>query len=288
MLGLGGSITNRTKPPVFDFRTIRGLVGWWDFSVKHQSYMAQEDGSVVTNDTKIGTVKNLAFGLEKNTTRKKKALGKWLTSVSSNNRPTWFSADGGYAQFNSSESDRMITNKATQAGAVDTNQVSTSSVAQNNNTIFIVCKNDSSSLSGQENIFALIGDNEQTLQLVSASNLSKGWHCVNLEPPKTTTSTDTDQAVNASKVLITILKDSTDSNEMYLNGNTSLGTTSGAGGSSTMDMSQNQAATHVYLGGWSAVQCWNGRLYEIVIFNRALNTREVRKIEKFLLKKHNI
>ena len=287
MLGLGGSITNNTKPPVFDFRKIRGLIGWWDFSVKHQSQLKQQDGSPVTNDTKIWTVKNLAFSLEKNNTRKEKALGKFLTSAGAGNRPTWFSADGGYAQFTSSESDRMFVG-ATSSGAVDTNQLSSSSISQDGYTLFIVCKNDSSSLSSGEYIFAMFGEVEQANQLVLASSTVHGWKLDGMEPPKSETNVNTGESVDNSKILLTLHKNSTDSNEMYLNGRKNVGTTSGASGDHVMDMSQNSGDTHVFLGGTGNNFTWNGRIYETVIFNRALNAREVKKIEMFLLKKHNI
>jgi len=286
MLKLGGSITNRTKPPVFDFRKIRNLIGWWDFSVKHQSHVRQSDGSMVTNDSKIWTVRNLAFNLEKNNTRKEKALGKWLTAFHVDSRPTWFSADGGYAQFNSSESDRMLASKT--LGATDTNQLSSSSIPQDGYTLFMVCKNDSASLSAGEYIFAIFGEVEQAAQLIYASHGSNGWQCSGLEPPKTETYTNTGESVDNSKILLTLHKNSTDSNEMYLNGRKNVGTTSGASGDHVMDMSQNSGDTHIFLGGVGAGGTWNGRIYETVLFNRALNTREVAKIEKFLLKKHNI
>ena len=286
MLGLGGSITNNTKPPVFDFRKIRNLIGWWDFSVKHQSHIKQQDGSTVTNDSKIWTVRNLAFNLEKNNTRKEKALGKWLTAYHVNNRPTWFSADGGYAQFNSSESDRMLASKT--LGATDTNQLSSSSISQDGYTLFIVCKNDSASLSSGEYIFAMFGEVEQASQVVLASSTVHGWKHDSMEPPKAETNTNTGESVDDSKILLTLHKNSTDSNEMYLNGRKNQGTTSGASGDHVMDMSQNSNDTHVFLGGAGVAATWNGRIYETVIFNRALNAREVKKIEMFLLKKHNI
>mgnify|MGYP003127667375 CR=1 FL=1 len=59
MLGLGGSITNRAKPPVFDFRKIKGLIGWWDFSNKGS--ITDVSSNPIDNGDYIYQIKNLAF-----------------------------------------------------------------------------------------------------------------------------------------------------------------------------------------------------------------------------------
>ena len=276
MLGLGGSITNRAKPPVFDFRKIKGLIGWWDFSNKGS--ITDVSSNPIDNGDYIYQIKNLAFELEKTAATKQKALGKFLRGTDASNRPVW-SSDG-YATFTTND----VLQATTTVGAIDTNKVSTSTISQQAHTSFFVLHHNSGTVSGASDIFfSMKSDNVNMRVIYLVEAASDGYISVDLPGSKTEVRTASGQGATSNKFLLTTVKNSASSNKMYINGNTSNGTSSGSAGGGTLDMAVNSANVQVQMG-----DSWVGKYFECVIFNRVLNDREIKKIEKFLIKKHGI
>ena len=276
MLGLGGSITNRAKPPIFDFRKIKGLIGWWDFSNK--SSIRDVASGPIDNGDYIYQIDNLAFELEKTISTKRKALGKFLQATDALNRPVWLSA--GYAEFTSG--DKL--QSTISVGPIDTNIVSDSTISQRAYTSFFVLHHNSGTVSGASDIFfSMKSDNinMRVIHLVEAT--SDGYISVDLPGSKTEVRTASGQGATSNKFLLTTVKNSASSNKMYVNGDTSNGTSSGSAGDGSLDMAANSANVLVELG-----DTWAGRYHECVIFNRILDDREIKKVEKFLIKKHGI
>lgn len=305
MLGLGNSITSgSTIESVFTPLDLANCIGWWDFSDKSQMYVETDafTTQVASNDDAIGRIKNKATV----STR----LGNFLTTTEDSKRPLYKSADGGYAQFDGIN-DGLYGARATEvgdtqtldAGAVSVNEFSTAQIDAQALSIVAVVKPDSDTPSTDETIFDTSGKNlgdgaSNQWQFLNESSGDYGRMffyysddanddlagSTDLGTNKQILTSISAAGANASKIYINTTQDGTatvDGNNVQIfNADASQsGNTRGSGISIGVGINGLSAMIQYY---------WEGRIYEVLVFNQSLSDSDRDLLWNYLNTKHSI
>ena len=306
MLGLGSSIISGSFDQEFTPLSVANCIGWWDFSDTETMYEENDSYTtqVTSNDDPIGRVKNKATIPTR--------LGNFLRTKLTGNRPLYKSADGGYAQFDGTDDAffgaRAVSNSDTQtldAGAVSVDEFSTVQIDAQTLAIIAVVKPDSATPSTDETIFDSNGLNLGTSEVLgwSIANEATGdgygrmYFYYNSDTNDDLTgSTDlgTNKQIltgisaagtNASKIYINETQDGTATVDadpvMVFTGDAAV--TSGSTKGSGISIGGNLNASSVVTGG-----LWEGRIYEVLVFNQSLSDNDRDLLWDYLNTKHSI
>ena len=110
------------------------------------------------------------------------------------------------------------------------------------------------------------------------------WHLQN-DSARTNTVMNCGQNLTTNSELWTIHLDHVVTSSIYRNNNTSDGTASGPSDNHDIDLSVNNANIRFVLGGKGAANYFDGKIYEFIMYDRALTTREQKMVNTYLMKK---
>ena len=292
MLGLGNAVTKQQEwSPGY----ISDLIGWWDFS--DVSTMFQErDGTFVTpvdsvNDP-IGSIKNKAMPHSGGIATPNNRIGSYLYASSDSERPLLYlhqSTGRSCAVFDGTD-DHLVCERDDDGGGV-TGGISGSKLSLvdldlANMTYAVVVQNDNASLSGTDDVIFIMQS--------SAAYTAVYYDVTNQDfeissNMKTATSTNN---FGSSFQTFTVIS-ANDAATIYRNG-TAEGSSTGSDwfstGDATGDFENDHNAFVIgenYRGanGLLTGKNWDGKICEIIIYNKALSSRENERLQSYILSK---
>lgn len=264
-----------------------GPVLWVDFTDRRTVY---SDGSqTVANDgDSIQVVENKAYDRRFGRAGDN-SVATSFHQTTSNQKPTF--RNGGqngksYALFNG------LLNKleATKTvGNVATNKLTDTRIAGNSLTVFFVAKNATATPTRDSILSIQASDGasgEDPLTIGTESNNHYQVFLGDQSNKSGTVMLDSNVQATTNTELWTVILTTDGASSFYRNGDTSVGTTSGASKDHSYDLTINSASTHVHIG--RGISGWEGHIYEVLAFNEVLPDKEVGEIERHLKQKYNL
>ena len=285
MLGLGSSISKTGKKSTFSPLRIEDLVGWWDFS--DPKYIYSDAGvTKITHGDAVQQVNNKAFHLQNNS---QTALGTHFYQATSGNRPLWNS--NGYAYFDGS--DDYLHATAT-IGNVDTSKLSDTTLNATGMTIFYVVNSidGSSGISSDQVLFhAQTTDNANHRFSVAIDDNSTNdqWtYIIQDNAARTNLETKSGRNINDGIESWTIRLNSTSANWFYADDQPALGVVNGTSSNTDYDFSENENSIGIFIGGKASNDSAKVHVYQILIYDRALDSREIQLVNRYLNSRNKI
>ena len=268
-----------------------GPVLWIDFTDRRTVY-SDASGTLINRNEKIRAVENKAFDRRfgRHIGSSGLALGASLHQTVVNKQPT-FRTEGGqngrsYAQFNGGLEHLLAT---TTIGNISTDVLSGSRLAGDNLTVFFVARN----LSATPGIDTLLninaydgGAGQDPIMIGTLSNHHYQVFIGDQSDKSGTVLLDSNVQATTNAEFWTVIMTTNGSSSFYRNGDTSVGTTSGASKDHLYDLRHNNANGSIVLGNGSGG--WGGHIYEVLVFNSALPDKEVKEIERQFRQKYNL
>ena len=286
MLGLSNNLSrSRANDKSAIPRVASNIIGWWDFTDKNQVFTDVEGTTHPTDGDDIERVNNLAFTLDAFRDNKKSCLGHYLAQDDDAARKPHWDETNNCVDFTGGSV--LYSNPSN--GPIDTNKLTISSVDMDAVTIFAVLKPDSASISSDERVIELHGSTGNLISLRLESDDNHFELYTYNGPGRAASTNDTTQDSTTNKQLWTLELDSTSACSVYRDGNTSNGITNAASYSNTMNLTTNNSLNKFVVGATtSALFGFNGKFYEILVFNEAMSDIEISLVESYLKSKHNI
>ena len=267
-------------------------VGWWDFT--DDRYIYSGDGTVkIGAGVGIRRISNKAKELGKAGTV---PLGNYLDNDSAPKQPLWTA--GGYnghhyADFDGSN-DLLFA--AQTVGNVATDILANTVLDHDAFTMFAVFAPDDASMSSDQQIFQMINDDSSAIGLridndtadyinfENANGVSRNTNQTN--PPQGFSGV----ANTAATQWWTALSNgdhTTSTGDLYKNGDTSVGVGNIEGSDGDMALSSDSAANFILIGAKTlTANFFNGKVYEIIVFDALLNSREIATMETYIKSKY--
>ena len=291
MLGIGGTLSKRVRKPHFNPIAIKNLIAWFDFGDKKSMYTNGGTTNVSSDDDLVYRVDNKAYWMQNRTSN---VMCRYVEQSGSSFRPLFkMVGTKRFVRFDGSD-DSLFAKK--DQGNVATNSMSSQTINGRAFTLFFVTAAGSATVSNDETLInwtsnSVSADRMGVIVNNTVSNDRWEFNDVNASA-RTTTTVNCGQDLTTSTELWTLRMDSGSSNDLYRNGDTTDGVTNGAGDNHSIDLSGNTNSQFT-IGGQTAslsgvILPWRGDVYEIVMYNKILNNREVKEVERFLKSKHNI
>jgi hypothetical protein len=267
-------------------------VGWWDFT--DGRYIYSGDGTVaIAKDVGIRRIKNKANELGKTTT----PLGLYLDSTSTSaKQPTW--KEGGfnrryYADFDGVEN-VILANQS--IGNVSTDVLATTSLDHDAFTMFAVFAPDDATISGtssasDQTIFAIANSASSKIDL-RIDNASTEYITVLNANGISRNTTDISSGVSntAATQWWTYISNgdhNTITGDLYKNGDRDVGVGNGTGTDGDMLLSTDSSANLITIGaGTATANEFDGKIYEIIVFDALLNSSEISLMETYIKSKY--
>tara|TARA_R110002012_G_scaffold274467_1_gene460742 strand:+ start:649 stop:1518 length:870 start_codon:yes stop_codon:yes gene_type:complete len=289
MLGLGSSVSKTSKRSTANPLRIPNLVGWWDFT--DASTMYSDDGSTrIANGEAIEQISNKAYRLQNSTHL---ALGAFLQQGTSGRKPLWSSDNGGFATFDGSD-DNMICKKIVAQGAVATDKLSDTTLNATGMTIFFVAESAASGAVISEDAYLIHGKttssaNHRFSVYVDDNSTTDRWqYHIQDDSGRTNTLGNCGRNLTNDKELWTVHLDSTSANSIYLNNSPPLGISNGNSTNTDYDFSLDNVNVSFCIGGNDNNNNFKGKVYQVLIYDRALSTAEQVTVNKYLIQRNKI
>jgi hypothetical protein len=292
MLGLGNAVTKQQEwSPGY----ISDLIGWWDFS--DLSTMFQErDGTFVTpvssQSDPIGSIKNKAMPHSGGIATPNSRIGSYLYASSDSERPslgTHPSIGRPYAIFDGTDDHLMCEHDDDGGGVqggISGSVLSSANVDLANMTYTVVLQADNASISSSDDIIFVM----QSSAAYASAYYDVGTQDFEMiSNSKTVTSTSN---FGNSLQTFTVIS-SNDLGSIFRNG-TAEGTSSGSDwfstGDSTGDFENDHNAFTIgenYRGANGSLtgRNFDGKICEIIVYNKALSSRENERLQSYILSK---
>ena len=285
MLGLGSSLSKTGKKSTFSPLRIKDLVGWWDFS--DPKYIYSDAGATkVTHGDGIQQVNNKAFHLQSN---RQTALGTHFYQATSGNRPLWNSQ--GYAYFDGSD-DYLVCNNVT--GNVATDKLSDTTLNATGMTIFYVINSldGGSGVSSDQVLFhAQTTDNaaHRFSVVIDDDSTNDQWgYVIQDNAARTILENRSGRSIKDGMESWTIHLDSTSASSIYADGQPALGIVNGTSSNTDYDFSENENNIGIFIGGKASNDSANIHVYQVLIYDRALDTKEIQLVNRYLNSRNQI
>ena len=300
MIGINSiNLTSLRQPrKFFDPARIADCIAWYDFTDVQKIFTDVAGTARPSDGAEIKRVDNKAYwakamkdsqhGINDN------AIAKFIQQDSATKYPTWDNTNKCLV-FDGSN-DHLFATKSS-SGAIDTNKLSsTNNFSQLAFTSFAVFRSDnaSGSVSNDSTVFGLAsvqpgsislridndGSNDEIFATIMNADRSSGAE------------NNIDSGVDATtnKEFWNFSCTGSSAGILYRNGNTSSGITNASiSAAYTMNFTANDANNKFYVGSTTApASYFDGRIYEIIIYNRALSTFEIKQVNQYLSNKHKI
>jgi len=315
MLGNGAASIYQGNQPPNDPTAISELVGWWDFTRTDTMFQNRDGTTAVTaNNDQIHWIKNLAAG-DGNGNK----LGEFLRSGgTSSSYGATYKTGGlnslGYAQFANDASDST---KGLRAGYFDVNSNLDGGVATNkfsdlvinlgNVTVFTVLDHDDATIeTSSDNYFFLngskVGDTSVLTILygfknfVNPDQLKTFWAESGTWGGYSFSNSDAEWDDNPHLVMLNIT-DGTGNMKLFVDG--TINSSPGKGDNDmNIDFSNTTGGmnTSPYVSIGCAVTTadgltvvpWQGRIYEHLIYNKALTDIEIQNVYAYISSKYGL
>ena len=304
MEGIGIGTSKAIDSVQDSWADVQGLVGWWDFSDISSLYISRTsyDTPVTANNDLIGRVKNKA-GWNK--------LGKYLTQNQDSYRPTF--KTGGQNGHSYAYNDGTVqigffggftssgTNTNLDASGIDgTNAFGYVTTTIDQLTILAVCKQDVEDISSAESLIQIhaidtadSATSEIRITKETSDNASilftysSGQSAQNIPG---STSWDTDHRIITARMM-----EGTNNFKIYFDNTQEVQGTLNTP-NDIIDFNQPKSAgrNSITIGGIAntsgavSSENWNGRIYEVLVYERALSSAELTKVWGYLNTKYDI
>ena len=282
---------------------VPGLVGWWDFSDISSLYISRTtyDTPVTANNDLIGRVKNKA-GWNK--------LGKYLTQNNDAHRPTFKTGGQNGHSYAYNDGSQFIgffggflgsgTNANFEAAAIDgTDAFAYVTTTIDQLTILAVCKQDVEDIASTESLIQLnakdtVDDGGQEIIITKeAGDNAKILFSYGSDSAQSfagSTSWDTDHRIITARMM-----EGTNNAKIYFDNTQEVQSTL-LQPNDVADFNQPKSAgkISVTIGAKSnaygslSAENWNGRIYEVLIYERPLSSAELTKVWGYLNTKYDI
>ena len=266
-----------------------GPILWIDFTDRRTVYSDASDTLCGNNDG-IYAVENKAF--DKRFGRADQlAFGSRFIQTDSSKRPGWKSpevAGIGYADFDGTN-DFLIANNAN--GNVGTNLFSSSRIDGQSCTIFWVVRSNSAT-PGNRAVFSWIADDGSGGgdPVIFGPQLPghdyRAWLSDASDKSGSVTLTSGEQAT-VNRELWTIKLAGSGASYFYRNGNVNDGIINGTSKDHEYDFSSNNPNNIGFIGTGNPGY-WQGKIYEILMYNSLLSGKQILEIERQLKQKYSI
>ena len=285
MLGLGNTVSNKSRKPIFHLTRINDLVGWWDFGDRTTMYTDNGTSIVTTHGDLIYRVDNKAYTLQRNNVN---AMGSYLLQDTETNRPIYSTGGGTLSCYFDGTDNFLFANK--HSGSTATASMSASTINGADLTIFFINKAFSASVAADNFLIGWNGADPTDFQKFYVDNDTNDrwqWHDGNATA-RTNTLLNCGENLTTNKELWTLHLDHTSQSSFYRNGVQADGiNNSGSADNHNIDLSPNDNDCSIRLGG-SGSEYYRGYVMEVVIYNRALKEIELRNVNNYLLTKHGL
>ena len=157
-------------------------------------------------------------------------------------------------------------------------------------TVFFVAHADGATVSGDEFLMHVTAANvsdRMSIYIDNSTNDRWQWHIQN-NTARTNTVMNCGQNLTTNRELWTVHLDHATASSMYRNNNTSDGTASGPSDDHDIDLTTNDTNVGFSLAkAGPAIGSLNfgGQIYEFIMYDRALSTREQKMVNTYLTKK---
>ena len=288
MFGLGLSTARQVAKKIFSPIRIRDLVVWYDFGDKRTIYTDAGTTNVSSDGDKVYRITNKANANSSKILRS--SIGAYLEQSTAANRPVWRAASGGCVAFSNSLSDTQKLYCSKSVGNTATNSLSATTVNGQNLTVFYVAQANGSTVGSDEYLMNIFGANiADRISIYVDNDTNDRWqsHVANNTARSNT-------VVNCGQNLTTDKEVSCvgfqQNSRFYRNNNTADGTTSGSSDDHDIDLSTNDAGIKLSIGEPTGIGTtgFNGKVFEFLIFDRALSTGEEKLVNTYLRQKHKI
>ena len=304
MLGIGNSLMTSGLMPFSQPDDISNLIGWFDFG-DVSTLFQDDDGDTSNPVTSTGDHINTILNKSKLSTK----ICEWLESEGTDNTP-W--NDSGYLD-SSGGNNCVLRAKSTATifgatgGGVATNDLSTAIVNFEAFAVFIVAHPNSATADSSETYFMLRGQsvdgmtNHSGYFQVRHSDSGKIFYAQNESSAGTEAHyAPSGETIAASKQVISVVtKPGTNASNIYINGSSELSFT--ALGDINLEFDENPFSAadsrrdSISISGTLGTDgtlgtgtCVDGKIYEVLLYNKELTSSEIETIHNHLIDKHNI
>ena len=282
-----------------DWSTISNLVGWWDFSDINTLFKDRDsyDNPVTANDDLVGRVKNKAGGANK--------LGEFLSQVGSDTYRPQYKTGGvngqSYVTSGGTSQKGFVGGVygSNYIGGITGSKFSDCAFTVGGLTMIGVCKQDTEDISGSNQMLVqLMGADTSASDSSASVQIEK---VASTDVPYILISYGSDEAVQAftggsswdTDDRIVTLKSGPGTNGAKVMFDTTVelqATLNDA--ADPIDMSLNTVQTGVCIGalpnasGYMTAKNWDGRIYEVLIYDKVLSDDELSLVHNYLNDKY--
>ena len=264
------------------------LLGWWDFSDQNTLFSdnaATAGNELTTSGQNIESVKNKAILPTK--------LGNFLRRQGTGDIKYYTGGANGNSYAYSDGSTNNILRGSDQAGyggTTDGSEFSSASYTTQSTTRFIVYDPDSATISSDQVPVSLTKSNadQKLIEFKIESDDDQVVTQIYYGGSPATQIIDTNVNNTTGVQLWTLVLGATAS--IYKNGDTSVGVTSVATTSETIDMTDGGYSIFcgMVAGGSADEEEFTGKIYEVIEYGKALTTAEATNVENYLMNKYGI
>tara|TARA_Y100000593_G_C4238194_1_gene300704 strand:+ start:98 stop:1018 length:921 start_codon:yes stop_codon:yes gene_type:complete len=274
-------------------RNIHDLIAWYDFVDRTTQW--QETSSfttqVTSNSDPIGRIKNKATGSNR--------LGDFLRASFNGDRPLW---QNGYAKFDGSSDSLYGYGSSTAYGAVPGNNngyFSDAIIDPHNISAFVIVNSDSATVSSDEIVFAISGtatnDSEENIgiALKHEAGSDDPELVIDYESETNDELQFTTGMPSSVKLLYTITGAGTNNTLFYRNNSADGSGTIANTGSRILNFTHNKhgfCIGEAITGSTGQVGAlhYDGAIGEVIIYNRAINARELDIVKAYFNAKYSL